>query len=233
MSWAAVDDRLHADPRRFKAGLEAMGLWAMGRSWIAGELTDGHVPAEAALSLSGGRQEAIDRLVEVGFWAPAEGGYTDVDYLRQNLPRAEILARKAARAASGAKGGAISVDVRRQQHGTAIPLNARNATEAPTEATTEASASKPPKHPPKQVTEATTEPPDPGPKTPSFADAKAPYPRADAREGLPIAHAIKDEGTGPDVASDGDGNDVGAVQLDEKGKAFLASMAEGQDAATA
>ena len=211
MSWAAVDDRLHADPRRFKAGLEAMGLWAMGRSWIAGELTDGHVPAEAALSLSGGRQEAIDRLVEVGFWAPAEGGYTDVDYLRQNLPRAEILARKAARAASGAKGGAISVDVRRQQHGTAIPLNARNATEAPTEATTEASASKPPKHPPKQVTEATTEPPYPVPRTPAF-DAKAsPYPRA-----AEPATRSKD-GAGATAAAVGGSSDVdgtagGAVQ---------------------
>ncbi|HEY8950983.1 MAG TPA: hypothetical protein VIP78_00270, partial [Candidatus Dormibacteraeota bacterium] len=106
MSWAAVDDRLHADPRRYKAGLPAMGVYLVARSWIADQLTDGFIPTEAALSLSGGRQEYIDRLVSAGFWELAEGGYTDVDYLSQNLPRAEILARKAARAASGAKGGA-------------------------------------------------------------------------------------------------------------------------------
>ena len=81
MSWAAVDDRLHADPRRYKAGLPAMGVYLVARSWIADQLTDGFIPTEAALSLSGGRQEFVDRLVAAGFWKLAEGGYTDVDYL--------------------------------------------------------------------------------------------------------------------------------------------------------
>jgi hypothetical protein len=208
MSWAAVDDRLHADPRRYKAGLPAMGVYLVARSWIADQLTDGYIPGEAAMSLSGGRQELIDRLVAAGFWKLAEGGYTDVDCLDQNLPRAEILARKAARAASGAKGGAISVDVRRQQHGTAQPpkqvpkQTPKQVLRAP-----EASAS----GAPEANLEANLEPPYPVPRTPAF-DAKAsPYPRA-----AEPATRSKD-GAGATAAAVGGSSDVdgtagGAVQ---------------------
>jgi hypothetical protein len=73
----------------------------------------------------------------------------------------------------------------------------------------------------------------PSPSTPSQLHSSITEPPARASAGRDASTDAEDEGTGPDVSSDGDGDDVSAVQLDEKGKAFLAGLPANQDEATA
>lgn len=104
MPWAAMSDDTHCDERTHKAGGEAMGLWAVCRSWVADRLTDGFIPASTAraqaLSLEIADPEAaIAKLVASGRWEVVEGGYRDVDYLDNNPTRAVVESRRAATAA--------------------------------------------------------------------------------------------------------------------------------------
>jgi hypothetical protein len=95
VTYSLTDDKTHADPRRFVAGLEAMGLFAIARTWISDLLMDGFIPTAVAISLAGGNKVLIQRLVDAGYWASEDGGYRDVDYLVANLTRAEVEKRRA------------------------------------------------------------------------------------------------------------------------------------------
>lgn len=76
MPWFKVDDTLHGHPKARKAGLEAVGLWAVAGAYCSAYKTDGFVPEWYVSSWRNGRKLA-SRLVNAkvvtptGFWEPA------------------------------------------------------------------------------------------------------------------------------------------------------------------
>lgn len=72
--WFKVDDNFAFHRKTVAAGNAAIGLWVRAGAWSAGQLTDGHVPADIVKVL-GGRPADARKLVEVGLWQVADGGY--------------------------------------------------------------------------------------------------------------------------------------------------------------
>jgi hypothetical protein len=69
MTWFKVDDGLHSNRKRVRAGHEAMGLWVIAGSWAADELTDGWVPddvIEYLVPVVG--HDLAKRLERAGLW---------------------------------------------------------------------------------------------------------------------------------------------------------------------
>ena len=73
MVWFRVDDVLPFHARVIEAGNAAMGLWVRAGALSAGQLTDGFITAATARTL--GSAKEIKRLVDVGLWVEAPGGY--------------------------------------------------------------------------------------------------------------------------------------------------------------
>ena len=99
MTWFAVDDRIHSHPKSRTAGLEAMGLWAMGGAYSADFLTDGHVPAWFVDSWPKGKTLA-KRLVDAHLWEdhPTGDGWQVLSWTEYQRTREQVLAdREAAR----------------------------------------------------------------------------------------------------------------------------------------
>lgn len=74
MPWFKVDDTLSTHAKVVRAGNSAMGLWVRAGAWSASQLTDGFVPVDM-IGVLGGRQVDARKLVEVGLWLGADGGY--------------------------------------------------------------------------------------------------------------------------------------------------------------
>ncbi|WP_052914562.1 hypothetical protein [Protofrankia coriariae] len=97
MPWFRISDDATDHPKVLAAGNEAFGLWVRLGSYAARYLTDGAVPAAAALRY--GSQDLIDRLVAVRLLDDVEGGWSIHDYLDHNPSRVEILADRAVKKA--------------------------------------------------------------------------------------------------------------------------------------
>jgi hypothetical protein len=69
MTWFKVDDGLHSHPKARRAGLAALGLWAVAGSWSSDQLTDGFVPAWFVDTWPNGRRLA-QSLVDARLWTP-------------------------------------------------------------------------------------------------------------------------------------------------------------------
>lgn len=103
MTWVRLDDAFPEHPKVLALGDDyeaGVALHVRGLCYCARNLTDGHVPARMF------REDAatIARLVEVGMWHEAEGGFVIHDYLDYNPSRAEALALAEARSAAGRLG---------------------------------------------------------------------------------------------------------------------------------
>lgn len=70
MTWFKVDDTLAAHPKARRAGLPAIGLWAVAGSWSSQQLEDGFVPGWFVESWPSGRKLA-NALVSAKLWTPA------------------------------------------------------------------------------------------------------------------------------------------------------------------
>lgn len=86
-----LDDQWDNDPRVSRAGTAAFGLYSRCGMWVARHLTDGHVPSEIATAY--GSPEWAAKLVVVGLWETADGGYFMPDYLVRN-PNADTVRRR-------------------------------------------------------------------------------------------------------------------------------------------
>lgn len=75
MGWMKVDDGLHSHPKRWRAGLPALGLWVVCGSWAAHAMTDGFIP-EAVVESQGGKdwRKLAGRLVDADLWRPTTAG---------------------------------------------------------------------------------------------------------------------------------------------------------------
>jgi len=90
MSWARLDDKFHGNPKVMAAGLPALGLYALGLSYSADQLTDGQVPRKLVTGWPGW-SAAARQLVEVGLWETTEGGWQVHDYCDWNPSRDQVL----------------------------------------------------------------------------------------------------------------------------------------------
>ncbi|GAA5102708.1 hypothetical protein [Nocardia iowensis] len=106
MPWFQVDDQLGFHPKAVAAGNAAMGLWVRAGSWSMQQLTEGFVPAAIVRGLGSAAQ--AKKLVEVGLWSIADGGYQFHDWTERQMSKAEIEDRRRKRAAAGRKGGQVS-----------------------------------------------------------------------------------------------------------------------------
>lgn len=99
--WSKIDDKLHASQQARTAGLEAMGLWALGESYCGDQLTDGFIPAWWVIEKVGQRKGVTlaDRLVRANLWERsvfgAEKGWNSVDFLDRNKSRKWVLDERA------------------------------------------------------------------------------------------------------------------------------------------
>lgn len=120
MTWAKLDDQLHADPRCEAAGLEAMGLWTLATSYMAAYLTDGEITPDRVRRLAGRRAAVLtDRLIAAGWWERLESGNlrlkTWSSYL---LSRLEIEAERSRKSHAG-RVGAERTNAKRLETGSA------------------------------------------------------------------------------------------------------------------
>ena len=109
MTWAKLDDGFFRHPKARAAGKDGRALFIAGLCWAASHLTDGFIAA-AELGLVAAEAEVrpqatVRRLVEIGWWVPAEGGWWIHDYLDFNPTAEEEKEKRRKRAESGRRGG--------------------------------------------------------------------------------------------------------------------------------
>lgn len=88
MGYVLLSDRLHSCPATMKAGLEAVGLYAMSLSYCARERTT-CVPPSWVNEMPHGRR-AKRRLLEVGLWQATAEGFEPQLVERETIPLARI-----------------------------------------------------------------------------------------------------------------------------------------------
>lgn len=102
MTWFFVDDHLHEHAKARRAGLEAMGLWALAGSYCADNLTDGFVPVHVPARWSVRWRKLAQQLVAAGLWTVAEvggeQGWLFHDWPEWQKTRQQVLTERAAAA---------------------------------------------------------------------------------------------------------------------------------------
>lgn len=91
--WFKVDDNLALHPKVIAAGNAAMGLWVRAGAYCAQQLTDGFVPDHIVTALGGTRNQ-VRKLVEVGLWSKAKGGYLFHDWASYQPTKADVIAER-------------------------------------------------------------------------------------------------------------------------------------------
>lgn len=118
MTWGRLDDGLHSHVKPMRAGLEAMGLWALCQSWCSDKETDGRIPREVVAKLAGGEDRA-DRLgaqlVAAGLWEVVDGGWLFHDWADYNPLHRDLVRERKAKASAGKVGGLRSGQARRSK----------------------------------------------------------------------------------------------------------------------
>jgi hypothetical protein len=100
MSWAKVDDQLHAHRKAklaWKRHPRALGLHLLALSYCAGHLTDGFVDVEFVeekVPVARERDAVTKALVDAGLWAAEDGGWRIHDWLDYNPSRTDVLEKR-------------------------------------------------------------------------------------------------------------------------------------------
>jgi hypothetical protein len=123
MTWGQIDDGLHGHPKADKAGVEAMGLWALALSYCCDQLTDGFVTPERVTRIAGSKPVGVKlaaKLVKAKLWHGAadscdnpacqpaskgEEGYRFHKWSAYQRLRADVEADRARKVDAGRKGG--------------------------------------------------------------------------------------------------------------------------------
>lgn len=90
----SVDDAWDNCTPVARAGNAAFGVYCRCGAWSARNSSDGYIPAEVALSI--GSPELASKLVSVGLWEAAEGGWSMPHYLERNESAEQVRARRVA-----------------------------------------------------------------------------------------------------------------------------------------
>jgi len=108
VSWVKLDDGFFRHHKVILAGREARDLALAALCHASASLSDGYIPAGALRQLAADAQVSnpkrlAARLVEVGLWEVAPGGYRIHDYLAYNPSRERVLETRARRVAAASK----------------------------------------------------------------------------------------------------------------------------------
>ena len=114
MAWVKLDDRFPDHPKVAAAGPLAGWLYVCALAYANRMGTEGFVPAGMVGRLADidGAAEHASRLVAVGLWEPAEGGYRIHDYHDYQPTREHAETVSQARAEAGRAGGIRSGEAR-------------------------------------------------------------------------------------------------------------------------
>ena len=101
MTFAQLHDGFYRNPKVQAAGSVAAWMWAASIGYASEGLTDGFIPLAALASLcpdldTKPRLKVAARLVEVGLWEAADGGWRVHDYLKWNFSKSAVLAKREA-----------------------------------------------------------------------------------------------------------------------------------------
>lgn len=94
MPWFKVDDNLAFHHKVVAAGNPAVGLWVRAGSLCAQQLTDGFIPDHMIPAL--GTKAQAEKLVSVGLWDRAKGGYRFHGWDERQPSKADVEAERAA-----------------------------------------------------------------------------------------------------------------------------------------
>lgn len=101
MAWMKLDDKFHSSrkvnsiPKRHR--FQAVGLWAIAGSWVAGEQTDGFVP-DYMIEQWGPTAITVESLVNAGLWERVRDGFAFCSWLEYNPSKAQTKAEREASA---------------------------------------------------------------------------------------------------------------------------------------
>lgn len=90
MPWLNADSKMYLHTKSRTAGLPAMGLWLMGGTYAADNLTDGHVPDWYVASWPSGKKRAQE-LVKARYWDTADGGYQVRNWPEYQRTRQQVM----------------------------------------------------------------------------------------------------------------------------------------------
>lgn len=100
MSYAQFHDGFYRNAKVKRAGSMGAWMWAASIGYANENLTDGFIPLESLNELteldSKPRLKLAAKLVEIGLWEVADGGWMIHDFLNWNFTREQILAKRAA-----------------------------------------------------------------------------------------------------------------------------------------
>lgn len=96
MVWLKIDDQIAHHPKFVAAGPLASWLWVCGNGYCNKYLTDGFIPAGVLATLGSVPQATkwAHRLVEVGLWEAATGGFRVHDFHDHNPTAADVKAKR-------------------------------------------------------------------------------------------------------------------------------------------
>jgi hypothetical protein len=118
VTWVKIDDRAREHRKQLRAGAEACWLWACGLMYCnTQKARDGFIPDEAVpllFPLRNATKHAA-KLVEVGLWERADGGYRVHDYHDYQPTHEQAVELSLKRAAAGRAGGTKSGESRRSK----------------------------------------------------------------------------------------------------------------------
>ncbi|MCT2299777.1 hypothetical protein M3G04_02480 [Dietzia cinnamea] len=92
-----LDDKFHSSrkvnsiPKRHR--FQAVGLWAIAGSWVAGEQTDGFVP-DYMIEQWGPTDITVESLVNAGLWERVRDGFAFCSWLEYNPSKAQTKAER-------------------------------------------------------------------------------------------------------------------------------------------
>ena len=127
MTWVRLDDRFDEHPKVVRAGPLGLAMHVAALCYCNRNLTDGFIPLSTArrlLDLDGSDQKAskslanwydiATRLVAVGLWEVADGGWKIHDYLDFQPSKEQVLALQKVRKEAGSRGGTAKKEKRDQ-----------------------------------------------------------------------------------------------------------------------
>lgn len=116
--WVAIDDNMPDHPKFLRAGPHAQLLFINALTYASRQLTDGFIPAEVVPRLvvwpdATDNASLAVRLVEVGLWEDADGGYQIHDYHDYQFSRDYVLAKRVDKSEKRRQAGIASGAARR------------------------------------------------------------------------------------------------------------------------
>lgn len=93
MAWLKIDDRVRTHPKVISAGPLAAWLWLCGLCYCREHLTDGFLRKDVIPTLSAVPNvwKHAAKLVEVGLWEDAVGGFNVHDFLKWNPSKEAVV----------------------------------------------------------------------------------------------------------------------------------------------